>query len=111
MIFDCCGLSRCVTGGRREGGGKRKALTIVTVYRLPIRVTPCNPESESLQGVSSCCPKTHRRAYHVAPDLRWHGQQPYSSPYVSTEYSTSVDDILLHKPLETTSVSLYISTY
>ena len=58
----------------------------------------CDPEYESLQGVSSCCTKTHRRAYHVTPDLRWHGQQlPYSSLYVSTDYSTSVDGILPHK--------------
>ena len=74
------------------------------------RVTPI----ESLQGVSSCCAKTDRRAYHATPDLRWHGQQmPYSSLHVSAEWSTSVDGILPHhniKLLETTSASLCIST-
>ena len=56
---------------------------------------PCDPESESLQGVSSCCPKTHRRASHVTPDLRWHGQHcltvtytyPRSTSLASTEFS------------------------
>ena len=87
----------------REGEGKGEE----TEKRLP-----CNPESESLQGVSSCCAKTHRRAYRVTPDLRWHGQQlPYSSLYVSREYSTSVDGILSHKLLETISVLLYTHTY
>ena len=90
MIIGFCGLSRCVTGGRGEGGGKRKKRV---AYDL---------EYESLQGVSSCCVKTHRRTYHVTPDLRWHGQQlPYSSLlYVFTEYSTSVDGILQRKLLE-----------
>ena len=36
---------------------------------------PYDLEYESLQGVSRCCAKTHRRTYHVTPDLRWHGQQ------------------------------------
>ena len=59
----------------REGEGKKEERE----KRLP-----CNPESEPLQGVSSCCAKTHGRAYHVTPDLWWHGQQlPYSSsPYI-----------------------------
>ena len=73
---------------------------------------PCDPESESLQGLSSCGAKTPRRAYHVTPDLRWHGQQlSYSSLYVFTEYSTSVEGILPLKLLETISVSIYIPTY
>ena len=45
---------------------------------------PCDPESETLQGVRNCCAKTRRRAYHVTPDLRWHGQQlHYSSLKIS----------------------------
>ena len=72
-----------------------------------------DPEYESLQGVRSCCAKTHRRAYHMTPDRRWHGQQlPYSYTYSQStllrrrnftaktlgDYSTAV------------SVSLRIST-
>ena len=71
----------------REGEGKGKKRE----KRLPY-----DPEYESLQGVSNCCAKTHRRAYHVTLDLGWLGQQlPYSSLlYVFTEYSTnSVDEI------------------
>ena len=75
---------------------------------------PYDLEYESLQGVSRCCAKTHRRTYHVTPDLRWHGQQlPYSSllSYVFTDCSTSVDGILPHKLLETIlSVSPRIAT-
>ena len=96
MTFDFCGLSRCITGGRGEGGGKGKRL-------------PCDPESESLQGVSCCCAKTHRRAYDVTPDLRWYRQQlPYSSLYVSKEYSTSVDGILPHKLVGTVCFIIHI---
>ena len=73
---------------------------------------PCDPQSESLQGVSSFCAKIHRRAYHVTPDLRLHGPQlPYNSLHISTEYSTSVDGILPDKLLETIYVSLYIPTF
>ena len=106
MIIEFCGLSRCVTGGRGEGEKIKKK-------RLPYDL-----EYESLQGVSRCCAKTHRRTYHVTPDLRWHGQQlPYSSllSYVFTEYSTCVDGILPHKILyklfETTMVYLFHYAY
>ena len=36
---------------------------------------PSDAESDSLQGVCSCCATKHRRPYHMTPDLRWHGQQ------------------------------------
>ena len=101
MIFN---LSSFYREGSREGERKGEERE----KRLP-----CDPESESLQGVSgSGCATTHGRAYHVTPGLRWHGQQlPYSSLHVSTEYSTSFDGILSHKLLETIYVSLYIPTY
>ena len=87
MIFDLPAYRDASREGERKGEEREKRL-------------PCDHESESLQGVnsSSCCAKTHRRACRVTPDLRWHGQQlPYSSLYVSTEYSTSVDGTLPHK--------------
>ena len=64
--------------------------------------------------VRNCCAKTHRRSYHVTPDLRWHGQKlPYGSLLlIFTEYSTSVDGILTHKHLQTViSVTQRISTH
>ena len=89
--FEFSGLSRCVTGGGGEGGEKKE------------KHSPYDLEHETLQGVSSCCAKTHIRTYDVTPDLRWHGQQlPYSSLlliYVFTDYSTSVHGILPHKLL------------
>ena len=57
MIFEFCGLSRCVTRGRGEGGEKKE------------KHSPYDLEHETLQGVSSCCAKTHIRTYDVTPDL------------------------------------------
>ena len=87
----------------REGEGKGEKRE----KRLPY-----GPDYESLQGVSSCCAKTHRRAFHMTPDLTWHGQQqPYSSSlYVLTEYSTSVNGIYRISSSRL-SVSLRIPTY
>ena len=79
--FEFCGSSRCVTGGRGEKGRGRKEKSAHHKY---------DPEYESLQGVSSCCAKTHRRAYHVTPDLWCHGRQlPYSSSLYIRTYAQS----------------------
>ena len=87
--------------GMERGRGRKKEKGLI-----------CDPESESLQRVSSWFAKRQRRAYHVTPDLRWHGQQlPYSSLHVPTEYLTCVGGILPYKLLETIYVSLYIPTY
>ena len=84
--------------GRKRGRGRKEK-----------RASPCDPESESLPGVISCCATKHRRPYDMTPDLRWHGQQlPLSSLYTSTEYSTSVDGILPHT---TISWRLYLVHY
>ena len=100
-IFEFCGWSRWSREGDGKGDKSKKCTYYMITHRSRCRVT-------------NFCACTHRRSYHVNPDLRWHGQKrPYGSLlYIFTEYSTSVDEILTHKLLQTViSVTQRISTY
>ena len=70
---------------------------------------PNDPEYESLQGISSYCAK--RLPCDPGSGVAWTTTALQQQPIRIHRCSTSVHGILPHKLLETSSVSLRISTY